>query len=83
MKDWRDIRNGNVIPSNHYCDQPYVVITDDGGWLCCITTGSGVEGAMGQHVETMKSFDKGKTWTKPVAVESDCPLENSYAVMLK
>ena len=83
MKDWRDIRNGNVIPSNHYCDQPYVVITDDGGWLCCITTGSGVEGAMGQHVETMKSFDKGKTWSKPVAVESDCPLENSYAVMLK
>ena len=49
MKDWRDIRNGNVIPSNHYCDQPYVVITDDGGWLCCITTGSGVEGC--RHAE--------------------------------
>ena len=83
MKDWRDIRNGNVIPSNHYCDQPYVVITNDGGWLCCITTGAGAEGATGQHVETMKSFDKGKTWSKPVAVEPDCPLENSYAVMLK
>ena len=27
--DWRDIRNGNVIPSNNYCDQPYIVITDD------------------------------------------------------
>ena len=81
--DWRDIRNGNVIPSNHYCDQPYVVITDDGGWLCCITTGAGAEGAAGQHVEMMKSFDKGKTWSKPVAIEPDCPLENSYAVMLK
>ena len=83
MDDWRNIRNGNIIPSNHYCDQPYVVITDDGGWLCCITTGVGAEGATGQHVETMKSFDNGKTWSKPVAVEPDCPLENSYAVMLK
>ncbi len=33
-RDWRDIRNGRPIPDEGYCDQPYVVITRDGNWLC-------------------------------------------------
>lgn len=81
--DWRDISNGRVIPSGGYCDQPYVVRTDDGAWLCCLTTGSGHEGEPGQHVATMRSLDQGETWSAPVRVEPDCELENSYAVMLK
>ncbi|HQC52374.1 MAG TPA: sialidase family protein [Lentisphaeria bacterium] len=81
--DWRDIAQGRVIPSDGYCDQPYIVKTDDGAWLCCLTTGSRHEGAPGQHVVTMRSFDQGRTWSAPVKVEPDCELENSYAVMLK
>lgn len=82
-EDFRLLSRGNVIPSEYYADQPYIVKTDDGGWLCCITTGAGAEGASGQHVVTMKSFDKGKTWSEPVAVEPDGSPENSYAVLAK
>ena len=81
--DFRLLSHGNVIPSEYYADQPYIVKTDDGGWLCCLTTGAGAEGASGQHVVTMKSFDEGKTWSKPVPVEPDGSPENSYAVMAK
>ncbi|HHW00443.1 MAG TPA: hypothetical protein GXX36_12920 [Clostridiaceae bacterium] len=41
QKDWRNIANGYEIPREGYCDQPYVVITDDGNWLCVLTTGKG------------------------------------------
>ena len=34
--DWRHIVNGSVIPDEFYADQPYVVKTDDGAWLCCL-----------------------------------------------
>ena len=81
--DFRLLENGRVIPSEYYADQPYIVKTDDGAWLCCITTGKGEEGASGQHVVTMKSFDEGKTWSEPVSVEPDGSPENSYAVMAK
>ena len=81
--DWRNIVNGLEIPTSSYCDQPFVVKTDDDAWLCCVTTGSGHEGEPGQHVTTMRSMDCGKTWTSPVAVEPPGDVENSYAVMLK
>ena len=81
--DFRLLENGRVIPSEYYADQPYIVKTDDGAWLCCITTGKGAEGASVQHVVTMKSFDEGKTWSEPVNVEPDGSPENSYAVMAK
>ena len=29
-----DIRTGHEIPSEGYCDQPYVVVLSDGTWLC-------------------------------------------------
>lgn len=81
--DQRNIRTGWEIPSEYYCDQPYVVITDDGAWLCVLTTGGGVEGAAGQHVVTMRSSDQGHTWSAPVDVEPADGPEASYAVLLK
>ena len=81
--DWRNAENGFVIPTENYTDQPYVVKTDDGAWLCCVTTGSGREGEPGQHVLTLRSCDQGRSWCDAAKVEPDCPFENSYAVMLK
>lgn len=81
--DLRHIAHGREIPTESYSDQPYVVRTDDGAWLCCLTTGPGQEGAAGQHVVTLRSTNRGESWSAPVAVEPDDPRENSYAVMLK
>ncbi len=81
--DWRNIRNGHEIPSETYADQPYVVKTNDGAWLCIMTTGSGREGSAGQHVITTRSTDHGRTWSDPVALEAADGPEASYAVMLK
>ena len=81
--DWRNAVLGKIIPTENYSDQPYVVKTDDGAWLCCVTTGSGNEGEYGQHVLTLRSTDQGNSWHDAVLVEPDCPYENSYAVMLK
>ena len=82
-RDWRNVREGLEIPSSHYCDQPYVVIADDGAWVCIMTTGSGREGQAGQHVVTMRSEDLGKTWSTPEALEPSDGPEASYAVLLK
>jgi len=81
--DLRNIRTGWEIPTLTYSDQPYIVKTDDGAWLCCVTTGAGHEGQPGQIVTTQRSTDQGKTWSKPVAVEPADGPEASYAVMLK
>ncbi len=81
--DSRNIREGLSIPTKTYADQPYIVKTNDGAWLVCITTGAGREGAAGQHVVTMRSADQGKTWSAPVEVEPADGPEASYAVMLK
>ncbi len=81
--DTRHITNGNEIPTVSYSDQPYIVKTDDGAWLCCVTTGTGEEGEPGQSVTTMRSTDKGKTWDDPVYIEPIGGPENSFAVLLK
>ena len=81
--DPRNITTGTVIPDEFYADQPYIVKTNDGAWLCVITTGPGVEGAGGQHVVSVRSTDRGKTWEKPVDIEPGTGPEASYAVMLK
>ncbi len=83
IPDWRHIANGWEIPSKGYCDQPYVVKTDDGAWLCIMTTGTGREGAQGQHVVATRSTDKGQTWADLVDVEPAHGPEASYAVVLK
>lgn len=83
VPDVRHIANGRIIPSKHYADQPYIVRTDDGAWLCVITTGGGKEGESGQHLISMRSFDCGKTWQLPVDIEPSDGPEASYATLLK
>ena len=83
IPDPRHIANGWEIPTESYSDQPYIVRTDDGAWLCCVTTGAGHEGAPGQHVVSLRSTDCGRTWSPPVDVEPVNGPEASYAVMLK
>lgn len=82
-EDLRNIRTGREIPTENYADQPYIVRTDDGAWLCILTTGSGHEGASGQHVVALRSSDRGRTWSPPVDVEPADGPEASYAVLLK
>ena len=81
--DMRNIKNGYVIRSDGYSDQPYVVKTDDGHWLMTVTVGSGEEGAEGQHVVSLRSADKGKTWVDVTDVSPTNLPESSYSVMYK
>jgi hypothetical protein len=83
VPDPRHIANGWEIPSEGYADQPYIVQTDDGAWLCVMTTGRGSEGAAGQHVVSRRSTDQGRTWGAPVNLEPADGPEASYAVLLK
>jgi len=83
QRDPRHIANGYEIPSETYADQPYIVTTDDGAWLCVMTTGTGHEGDTGQHIVTTRSTDLGRTWSPPVDVEPADGPEASYAVLLK
>lgn len=83
VPDPRHLGNGRLIPSEGYADQPYLVKTADGAWLCVMTTGRGVEGAPGQHVVSMRSTDRGHTWEKSVPLEPPDGPEASYAVLLK
>ncbi|GAB4051803.1 LamG-like jellyroll fold domain-containing protein [Spirosoma litoris] len=82
-QDPRNITTGTIIPDETYSDQPYIVKTNDGAWLCVLTTGSGHEGASGQHIITARSLDQGKTWTDKREVEPADGPEASYAVLLK
>lgn len=82
-KDYRNIINGSEIYSSGYSDQPYIVKADDGAWLCTMTTGSGHEGQKGQHVVTMRSLDKGKSWQGRCALEPSDGPESAYSVLLK
>lgn len=79
-QDLREISTGHQIPTRFYADQPYLTPTGDGGLLCVVTTGLGHEGARGQHVISMKTFDFGKTWQDIVAVESSEKPESSWGV---
>ncbi|MVM33023.1 hypothetical protein GO755_23480 [Spirosoma sp. HMF4905] len=82
-QDNRHISTGMIIPDETYSDQPYIVKTNDGAWLCVLTTGTGHEGASGQHIITQRSLDQGKTWTDKRDVEPGDGPEASYAVLLK
>ena len=68
-QDWRNATNGNPIYTSGYCDQPYVVVLENGKWLCIFTTNSGHEGSKGQHIVSSISEDQGKTWSEPVRIE--------------
>ncbi len=78
--DLRNITTGLPIPKEHYCDQPYVVVREDGAWVVCLTTGSGIEGETGQHVISSISYDKGKSWSEPVDIESAESPESSWVM---
>ncbi len=80
--DPRNIRHGVVIPDEGYCDQPYVVITKDGNWLCTMTTGKGHEGQGGQHIVATISKDRGKTWSPMIDIEPADGPEASWAMPL-
>lgn len=82
-QDTRNIKTGTVIPDETYSDQPYIVKTNDGAWLCVLTTGTGHEGASGQHIISERSLDQGKTWIDKRDVEPNDGPEASYAVLLK
>lgn len=64
-----DIASGREIPSEGYCDQPYVVTRPSGEWLCTMTTGRAREGSRGQHVVAIRTGDRGRTWSEPVDIE--------------
>jgi hypothetical protein len=83
IPDPRNIKTGRIIPDLSYSDQPYIVKTDDGAWLCCLTTGASHEGQPGQIVITQRSLNQGKTWQDLVQLEPPSGPEASYAVMLK
>jgi hypothetical protein len=83
IADARNIKLGWTIPDEGYCDQPYVVVTDDGQWLCVMTTGKGVEGQAGQHIVATRSADRGRTWSELVAIEPAGGPEASWVMPLK
>lgn len=82
-QDRRNIRSGLAIPDEGYSDQPYVVITNDGAWLCVMTTGKGIEGEGGQHIIGVISHDKGRTWSAPIDIEPATGYEASWVVPFK
>ena len=81
--DLRNFANGRLIPAENYCDQPRIVVTQDGTWVCVLTTGKGNEGEPGQHVVATASNDQGKTWSPLVDVEpADTKITSAYALAL-
>ncbi len=81
--DFRNIATGWEIPSEGYCDQPYIVVNANGSWLCVLTTGTGREGLRGQHVVACISDDKGKTWSDLIDIEPADGPEASWVVPLQ
>ncbi|MBN1125522.1 MAG: exo-alpha-sialidase [Sedimentisphaerales bacterium] len=82
QSDPRNIRSGSIIYEHGYCDQPYVVLTKDGNWLCVFTTGSGHEGQSSQYIVATQSRDQGQTWSEPAEIESPAGPEASWAMPL-
>ncbi len=81
--DWRLISNGQKIYEHGYCDQPYIVTTKDGTWICTFTTSPGHEGNKIQYIVSTSSDDQGKTWSEPVEIEAaNSGVEASWAMPL-
>lgn len=80
--DPRNLSNGLHIPSQGYADQPYVVVTSNGTWVCTLTTGKGLEGQQGQHVVATVSKDQGKTWSELIDIEPETGPEASWVTPL-
>ena len=69
IPDPRHLANGRIIPSEGYADQPYIVQTDDGAWLCVMTTGTGVEAP--PTAATLPSV----TMTTPFSIVGPAPVK--------
>lgn len=81
--DWRSILNGQRIYAHGYIDQPYIVQTSDGTWVCTFTTSPGKEGDQVQYIVSTSSVDQGKTWTDPIEIEAaGNGIEASWAMPL-
>ncbi len=80
--DIRDISRGISIYEHGYCDQPYVVVAEDGAWVCVFTTSAQREGATSQYIVCSVSNDQGRTWSAPVPIESPDGPEASWAMPL-
>lgn len=80
--DFRFLPNGNEIPDESYCDQPYTVVLADGTWVCMLTTAPGGESSKGQHVVVTRSTDHGKTWSPLVDIETGDGPHASWVVPL-
>ena len=80
--DPRCLRNGLPIPSEGYVDQPYIVVTADGNWLCTLTTGKGREGDLGQHVVSCISAEQGRAWSPLADIEPADGPEASWMIPL-
>ncbi len=78
--DWRNAKHGDLIYTYGYCDQPYVVVLENGKWLTVFTTNAGHEGTEGQHIVSSISEDKGKTWSDPVRIEEPGTESASWAM---
>ncbi len=80
--DWRNIAAGFELPSEGYSDQPYIVITKNGNWLCVLTTGRGQEGSVGQHVVSTISTNQGRAWSPLTEIEPANGPEASWVTPL-
>ena len=81
--DKRNFIHGNTIPVKNYCDQPYMIRTDDDAWLLSVTTGPANEGDPGQHIITMRTTDRGKSWTDLNDLEPEEGPMASYSAFCK
>jgi len=83
VKDWRNIENAlSIIPDEGYCDQPYAVINNQKEWVVVMTTGTGQEGQQGQHIVSIISNDRGKTWSSLTDIEPASGPEASWVTPL-
>ena len=82
MDDFKNIKNGLVLPSIGYADQPKLVEADNGAWVYTITTGEGAEGTKNTFVGISLSYDCGKTWSALQRID-DSPYESSYSSLFK
>ena len=84
----RDIRAGTLVLEDNYLDQCYCVVNErvtPVTWTCVITADSFHEGGHGEHIESLVSTDRGKSWSRHKTVEPDNmtprSLPNAYAVI--
>lgn len=79
-QDWRNARSGHSIYSHGYCDQPYVLVLENGKWLCVFTTNASHEGSTGQHIVSCISQDQGLSWSDPIRIEEPQKESASWAM---